>query len=294
MGERPGQGSPGEAEARVLAVNLEEAYQFTVQLAREAGAVLRERYGQAHTVEHKGPTDLVTEADHLSEALILNRIRERYPDHDILSEESGLQARSGGYRWIVDPLDGTTNFAHGLPLFSVSIALEVDGELATGAIYDPVADELFSAARGQGARLNGEPLRVSTVERLRDALLVTGFPYDLWRDPAENNLGYFAAFAQKTQGVRRLGSAALDLAYVAAGRFDGYWELKINAWDIAAGALLVQEAGGQLSGLDGGPFRVDGGRILATNGHLHPIMLQVLAEARQAGAGSPEGKGDPA
>lgn len=275
-----------------MAFNLDEAYQFTVQLAREAGDILRERYGQVHRVEHKGPTDLVTEADRLSEAHILSRIRERYPDHDILSEESGFQSRAGGVRWIVDPLDGTTNFAHGLPLFGVSIALEVDGELAVGAIYDPVRDELYSAARGRGARLNGKPLRVSTVASLQDALLVTGFPHDLWENPAENNLGYFAAFAQRTQGVRRLGSAALDLAYVAAGRFDGFWELKINAWDIAAGALLVQEAGGRLSRLDGSPFRVDGGQILATNGRLHQAMVQVLAEVGRGGAFPLPGKED--
>ncbi|HEY8532008.1 MAG TPA: inositol monophosphatase family protein [Limnochorda sp.] len=275
-----------------MAFNLDEAYQFIAQLAREAGEILRERYGRAHRVEHKGPTDVVTEADRLSEAHILSRIRERYPDHDILSEESGLQSRSGSVRWIVDPLDGTANFAHGLPLFSVSIALEVDGALVAGAVYDPVRDELYSAARGRGAFLNGEPLRVSAVASLQDALLVTGFPHDLSDDPAENNLAYFAAFARRTQGVRRLGSAALDLAYVAAGRFDGFWELRINAWDIAAGALLVEEAGGRLSRVDGSPFRVDGGQILATNGRLHEAMVQVLAEAAQHGPLPLPGKGE--
>ncbi|BAS28826.1 inositol monophosphatase family protein [Limnochorda pilosa] len=266
-------------------MDLEAPHRLAVTVAREAGGLLLERFGRAHTVEHKGPTDLVTEADRLSEEHILARIRESYPGHAILSEEAGLQERSGGLRWIVDPLDGTTNFAHGLPLFSVSIALEVDGELAVGVVYDPAAGELFDAVRGRGARLNGRPVHVSAVDTLQEALLVTGFPYDLWRDEGEDNLDYFARFARRCQGVRRLGSAALDLAYVAAGRLDGYWELKIHAWDIAAGALLVQEAGGRLSTLDGDPFRVDGGRILASNGHLHEAMLQVLARGRLGGEG---------
>lgn len=275
-------------------MELEKAYRFAVTLAEEAGALLRERFGRSHTIHRKGPTDLVTEADQLSEAHILGRIREAYPDHGILSEEAGSQGRSGGYRWIVDPLDGTTNFAHGLPFFSVSIALEADGELLVGVVYDPIAGELFSARRGQGAHLNGQPIRVSTVDRFQDSLLVTGFPYDLWKDDSENNLDHFARFARRCQGVRRLGSAALDLAYVAAGRLDGYWELKINAWDIAEGALLVKEAGGRLSALDGSPFRVEGGRILATNGYLHEPMLQVLAEGREEPAGGRKSTGEDA
>ena len=264
----------------MLAFKLDEAYQFTMELAREAGAILRERFGTALTVEQKGPADLVTEADRLSEAHILRRIRERYPDHDILAEEAGLQARSGAFRWIIDPLDGTTNFARSLPLFGVSIALEVEGELALGAIYDPMGEELFSAVKGRGAWLNGEPIRVSTVERLEDGLFAMAFPSALRRTPmAQKSLAQFAVFSQRSLGVRRLGTAVLELAYVAAGRLDGYWGLELNAWDMAAGVLVVQEAGGQVSGLDGSPFRLDGRQILASNGRLHPTMVHRLAEA---------------
>ena len=204
--------------------------------AREAGAVLRDYYRNGVTVKYKGEIDLVTEADHASEALILNRIRSAYPDCAILSEESGASANKSSAIWIADPLDGTTNFAHGLPIFCVTLALVVDGVIEVGVTYDPIYNELYTAQRGQGAYLNGERLHVSAVPALDKALLVTGFPYDRRTNP-NNNIRQFTDFSLRAQGVLRLGSAALDLGAVAAGRLDGYWELKINPWDIAAGLL---------------------------------------------------------
>ncbi len=252
--------------------------------ARAAGAILRAGYGQAHRAERKGRIDLVTEHDRRSERLLLEAIERQFPGAEVLAEESGARPASGagaGLRWILDPLDGTTNFAHNYPFFAVSIAAEVDGELAAGVVFDPVRDELFAAARGDGATLNGAPIRVSDVERVEDALLVTGFPYDVREHPGRS-LPQFQAFLMRAQGIRRDGSAALNMSYLAAGRFDGFWEASLSPWDVAAGALLIREAGGRLTDYDGGTFRLEARRILASNGRLHEEMQQILA------AGDPE------
>jgi myo-inositol-1(or 4)-monophosphatase len=247
--------------------------------AYEAGQVLREAYGGAHALERKGVIDLVTETDRRAEALILSRLRQRFPDHAVLAEESGaFQARNAPVRWLIDPLDGTTNFAHNYPFFCVSIAAELEGNLAAGAIYDPVREELFAAAAGAGATLNGAPIRISGVERLEDSLLVTGFPYDV-RESPERHMKLFQAFLTRAQGVRRDGSAALNLCYLAMGRFDGFWESKLSPWDMAAGVLITREAGGTVTRYGGEAFALDGQQILATNGRLHPAMMEVLRSA---------------
>ena len=260
-------------------------------LAREAGAVLIEGHGRAHHPERKGRIDLVTEYDRRSERLLLDAIARRYPGAAVLAEESGAHAGaptaggpSGTLRWIIDPLDGTTNYAHNYPFFAVSIAAEVEGAVVAGAVFDPVRAELFAAAAGQGATLKGARMRVSDIARLEDALLVTGFPYDV-REHPERSLPQFQAFLARAQGVRRDGSAALNLCYLAAGRFDGFWEASLSAWDVAAGSLIVREAGGRLSDYDGGPFRLEARRILASNGRIHEEMMRVLALARGGAPG---------
>ena len=260
-------------------LDLSKALEFAVDTVQDAGAVLRDYYRTGVTVKYKGEIDLITEADHASEALILNRIRAAYPACAILAEESGASANSSPYVWIADPLDGTTNFAHGLPIFSVTLALVIDGVIEVGATYDPVYAELYTAQRGQGAHLNGERLHVSAAPTLDKALLVTGFPYDRRTNP-HNNIKQFTDFSLRAQGVLRLGSAALDLAAVAAGRLDGYWEWRINPWDIAAGVLLVTEAGGQVTMPDGLPLDLYARKIVASNGLIHNEMLQVLAESQ--------------
>jgi len=252
-----------------------------VALAREAGALLREGYGRAHRPEHKGRIDLVTEYDRRSERLLLDALARRFPDHAVLAEESGARAAPApgagpAVRWIVDPLDGTTNFAHNYPFFAVSIAAEVEGTLAAGAIFDPVRDELFAAAAGGGATLNGRPIAVSDVARVEDALLVTGFPYDV-REHPERVMPAFQAFLTRAQAIRRDGSAALNLCYLAAGRFDGFWEISLSPWDMAAGVLLVREAGGVVTSYAGGAFQLEARQILASNGHLHEEMRGILA-----------------
>jgi myo-inositol-1(or 4)-monophosphatase len=250
--------------------------EFIEATAREAGALLRERIGDRHTVQYKGEINLVTEADHLSEALIVERIRGSFPDHGILSEESPETANGSGFRWIIDPLDGTTNYAHGYPIFCVSIALEAEGKIRIGAVYNPMLDELFTAEKGAGAFLNGRRLKVSRTAELSRSLLATGFPYDI-REDRNNNIHYFEAMVLNTQAVRRAGSASLDLAYVAAGRFDGFWELKLMPWDMAAGWLLVEEAGGVVTDLYSSPFDLHSPHILASNGLIHAEMSRLLA-----------------
>jgi myo-inositol-1(or 4)-monophosphatase len=246
--------------------------------ARDAGAIVREGYGRIHAPEHKGRIDLVTEFDKRSEARLLELISGRFPGHGVLAEESG--AHAGGadsrVRWVLDPLDGTTNFAHNYPFFAVSVGAELDGEVVAGAVYDPVRDEMFAAARGAGATLNGAPVRVSPCARIEDALLVTGFPYDV-RDFPERHLPLFQEFLVRAQGIRRDGSAALNLCYLAMGRFDGFWEGNLSAWDVAAGSLIVREAGGTLSDYAGGPFRIDGRQVCAANPVLHAAMLDLIA-----------------
>lgn len=243
---------------------------------------MRSGYGRIHAPEKKGVIDLVTEFDKRSEALLLQRIAERFPLHGVLGEETGAHAASGSdVRWIVDPLDGTTNFAHNYPFFCVSVGVEVAGVMTAGAVYDPVSDEMFDAAAGHGARLNGAPIHVSPCERIEDALLVTGFPYDV-REYPERHVPLFQDMLVRAQGIRRDGSAALNLCYLAMGRFDGFWEGSLSAWDVAAGSLIVREAGGVLSDYQGGTFRLDGRQICAANPTLHAAMLDVLAQHQGA------------
>lgn len=250
---------------------------FAIQTAHDAGRVLAEKFGRV-TAMQKGDIDLVTEADLAAERLIVERVRSYHPRHAILAEEAGEVVALGGgdadYKWIVDPLDGTTNYAHGYPVFCVSVALEHKGEIVVGVIYDPIREELFAAERGEGATLNGRRIRVSDVSDLNRALLCTGFPYDV-RTRTEF-ARHFAAFIMNAQAVRRDGAAALDLAYVAAGRFEGFWEEGLRPWDVAAGRLLVEEAGGRVTHYDGTPFHVYTPPILASNGLVHEAMMRVL------------------
>jgi myo-inositol-1(or 4)-monophosphatase len=247
---------------------------FIAALARDAGALLCERLDLPREVAEKRPHDLVTDADRASEALIVERIRAAYPDAAILGEESGAHAGHGAERFIVDPLDGTTNYAHRYPLFCVSIAYERGGVVEAGVVYAPVIGELFAARRGSGATCNGLPVRVSSVARVTDALVCTGF------NPAAyaRNGKHFAHLSDRAQGVRRDGSAALDLAFVAAGRFDAFWEWDLKAWDVAAGALLIEEAGGAVGAITGGPLDIAVGSILASNGLVQGEMLRLLGE----------------
>lgn len=249
---------------------------FALDIAREAGDLLRKRFPERHRVEFKGEIDLVTEADTMAEQLLIDRILRRFPDHDILAEESPATRKGASHRWIIDPLDGTTNYAHGYPVFCVSVALEVEGRTRAGVVHQPIANETFWAEEHGGAFLNGNPVRVSVTEDLSLSLLATGFPYDIRRD-GNNNIQYFRAMARSAQAVRRAGSAALDLACVAAGRFDGFWEIKLKPWDTAAGCLLIREAGGVVTDLRGGEQGVDTPDILASNGRIHQAMIRILA-----------------
>jgi myo-inositol-1(or 4)-monophosphatase len=253
--------------------------EFAVSIAREAGLLLKGKFDLPHTIEYKGRINIVTEADHASEALIINRIRETWPDHDILTEESQGIATGADFRWVIDPLDGTTNYAHGYPVFCVSVALEKKGEICFGAVYNPMLDEMFSTEKGAGAFLNGKRIRVSETTDLSKSLLATGFPYDV-RDSKENNMNYFNLMAVNVQAIRRAGAAALDMAYVAAGRFDGFWELKLMPWDTAAAWLLVTEAGGRVTNLSGEPFSLNAPHVLASNGIIHGDMMGILSQAR--------------
>jgi len=246
-------------------------------LAAAAGEVLLSGLGRSLIVETKSDdTDLVTRFDREAEAVIVDGLRARYPQHRILAEEGGERpGEHGAPCWIIDPLDGTTNFAHGLPLFSVSIACLVDGLVRVGVVLAPAMGWRFTAVRGQGATLNGRPIGVSQTESLDSALLTTGFPYDRRTSPA-NNLAQFVAFKKRVRGIRRLGSAAIDLSLVAAGKFDGYWEMKLKPWDIAAGTLICEEAGGLVTNWSGGPLDLFRGEVLASNRFLHDSMLSVL------------------
>jgi myo-inositol-1(or 4)-monophosphatase len=249
--------------------------------ARAAGQLLRSEVRGVRRIAYKGtPTNLVTEMDARAEALILERLGEAFPDDAILSEETGSRPGRSGRRWIIDPLDGTTNYAHGLPIFAVSIALEVERRVSVGVVYDPNLDELFSAERGGGAWLGDTRLAVSATPALGEALLATGFPYNI-RETRDTNLAEYAAFSLKARGVRRLGSAVLYLSWLAAGRLDGYWELRVGAWDVAAGSLFVEEAGGRVTDLRGGQLDLDAPSIVATNGRIHEAMLGVLQEVRR-------------
>lgn len=244
--------------------------------ARGAGEILRAGYQREHQVKYKGVIDLVTEVDHQSEEYLLGEIRKHFDGHHILAEESGETAGDKDHVWYVDPLDGTVNYAHHIPIFCVSIAYASRGTVKLAAVYDPMRDEMFSAERGKGARLNGKPISVSSADELQKSLLVTGFPYDAW-NTQHDNFDYFVKFAKMTQGVRRLGSAALDLCYVAAGRFDGFWELSLKPWDVAAGGLIAEEAGARVTNIKGGPDYLSTPQsILAAAPGIHGKMLKEL------------------
>jgi myo-inositol-1(or 4)-monophosphatase len=249
---------------------------FAIETARTAGQILLEKFGRV-TVSKKGDIDLVTEADIASEQKVIELIRSYYPKHSILAEESGEAINLDGdqrWKWIIDPLDGTTNYAHGYPCFAVTLALEHDGELVIGVTFDPTRDELFAAERGRGASLNNKPIRVSATEKLSDALLVTGFPYDFKSRPHFSR--HLTQLLLDARGVRRDGSAALDLAYVACGRFDGMWEEGLKPWDMAAGVLMIEEAGGFVSGYDNSKLSIYAPPMLATNGLIHGEMSRIL------------------
>jgi myo-inositol-1(or 4)-monophosphatase len=252
--------------------------EFAVSVAKEAGALLRDRLNTNFQVSHKGEINLVTEVDIASESLIRERIATQYPRHQILAEEGGLAETNSEYRWIVDPLDGTTNYAHGYPIFCVSIGLEYRGEMIVGVVYDPMRDELFSAERGSGAWLNNRKIHVSSTRELLKGLLSTGFPYDI-KSSNLTNLDHWTNFAMNAQALRRDGAAALDLSYVACGRFDGFWELNLSAWDMAAGGLIVTEAGGRVSDFTGGDYSPYKPEIIASNGLIHDRMIEVIAMA---------------
>lgn len=256
------------------------------QAAHDAGALLLEWRGKVSGLRYKGSVDLVTDADIASERLIADRIAAAFPEDQLLAEEGTAagQGANHGRRWIVDPLDGTTNFAHGYPLYAVSIALEVDGVVQVGVVYVPTLDEMFAAVRGQGATLNGEPAMVSETEEIIQSMVCTGFAYDPLVRP--RNLAPWARFVAEAQAVRRDGAAALDLCYVACGRYDGFWEAELSPWDVAAGSLIVAEAGGTITGYQGQPVDIYGREVVASNGKIHQVMLAVLAET----AGEPPGR----
>ena len=256
-----------------------ELIEIGLEAVRRAADVLKKSYGRATGIEHKGKLDLVTDADRRAEEVVVSFLQQASPQCGILAEEQNEIAGNGTERWILDPLDGTTNFAHGYPFFCVSLALEQAGQTIWGAVLDPLRNELFSARRGQGASCNGAHLKVSGTAQLSQAMLCTGFPYDV-HDSDADNLDNFASLIKKARAIRRDGAAALDLCYVAAGRFDGFWEMKLKPWDMAAGALIVTEAGGRISGFDGRALCLDSGAVLATNGRLHDAIIDILAPGR--------------
>lgn len=250
---------------------------FAIETAREAGHLLLEKFGRITTVTMKGDINLVTEADLAAEALIIERIKSHYPKHEILAEEAGRAVVLDGeteWKWIIDPLDGTTNYAHGYPCFAVTIGLERRGEIVIGVTLDPTRNELFAAEKGQGATLNGKPIRVSATKNLSESLIVTGFPYDFKRK--QDFARHLTTFLMQSRGIRRDGSAAIDMAYVACGRFDGFWEEGLNPWDMAAGKLLIEEAGGWVTDYNGNAFSIYSPPVCASNGKIHNEMLSVL------------------
>jgi myo-inositol-1(or 4)-monophosphatase len=249
-----------------------------VEAALQGGKILKKYQGKVKNIGFKGEVDLVTEVDRLSEDKIIRIIKRNFPEHGILTEESKGWETKSEYQWVIDPLDGTTNYAHNFPTFCVSVALEKSGKIVLGAVFNPVLDELFWTIKGKGAFLNKKRIFVSQTKKLSQSLLATGFPYDI-RTSKENNLNYFANFAKRAQAVRRAGSAALDLCYLAMGRFDGFWELKLHPWDTAVGALLVEEAGGKVTDFRGKEFNIYLKEILATNGWIHKQMLEVIAQS---------------
>ena len=257
-----------------------------IKAAKAGGKVLRNFFAKEIRIEFKGEVNLVTEADRAAEAVVIRTLRKPFPNHRFLAEEGGAQDAAGSagsvHKWIIDPLDGTTNFAHSYPTFCVSIGLEIRGEIVLGVVYDPLREEMFLAEKGQGATLNGRPIHVSKTEKLNAGLLVTGFAYDV-RDDLTNNLDHFANVSLRAQGVRRTGSAALDLCYVACGRFDGFWEMKLSPWDTAAAFLIATEAGAAVTDFSNRPYTIYLKEILATNGKIHSEMVEILGLAKRTG-----------
>ncbi|MDH4154866.1 MAG: inositol monophosphatase [Nitrospira sp.] len=253
--------------------------QAAVEAAQAAGALLLRYAETGFAIEYKNPINLVTDADRAAEQCVIDHLKSRLPDHRFLAEERGRDDEgSSPYCWIIDPLDGTTNFAHNYPTYCVSIGLEHEGRCIIGVVFDPSRNELFTAIEGRGAHVNGRPLHVSETQTLDSSLLVTGFAYDI-RETKRNNLDHFVKFALKAQGIRRTGSAALDLCYVAAGRFDGFWEVRLNPWDMAAGSVIAREAGGHLTDFSGKGLSIYGQELVASNGRIHEAMLAVLNQA---------------
>lgn len=259
---------------------MESYLNTAVDIAREAGALLTQLFNQPQEISYKRPSDLVTKADRRSEALIIERLRSYFPKHAVVAEEGGGHETGSDYCWYVDPLDGTTNFAHGFPIFCVTLGLAYRGAVVAGVVYDPIREELFTAERGAGAYLNNKRIRVSKIRSLSESLLATGFPPIA--DNHNLNIQYYYRFTQLCHGIRRAGSAALDLCSVAAARFDAFWELKLNAWDKAAGSLLVTEAGGHVSDIAGKPFNLRGDEVFASNGLIHDRMCEVFAEVKRS------------
>ncbi|MDD3847118.1 MAG: inositol monophosphatase family protein [Syntrophorhabdaceae bacterium] len=256
---------------------MKDPLQTAVEMALASGKIQRESLKEGFAIHHKGEINLVTDADIACQEMIISMIRESFPEDDIIAEEKANRFEGNKNRWIVDPIDGTTNYAHGYPFFCTSIAYEVKGSVVAGVVYNPMMDELFFAARGKGAYLNGNRIKVSSVQNLKASLLSTGFPYDITTNP-DNNINHFIQFLYEAQAVRRDGSAALNLSYVACGRFDGFWEIYLNPWDLAAGALIVEEAGGAISSLDGGAFSIYGGGVIASNGLIHETMTGIIGK----------------
>jgi len=255
---------------------MQPTIQVLEELAREAGKILRAGYEQEHEIRYKGVIDLVTEVDHQSEAYLIDEIRKRYPGHKILAEESGVTSGSQDSVWIIDPLDGTVNYAHQIPIFTVSIGYSAMGRMSLGVVYDPMRDELYGAERNAGSFMNGKRIHSSEAIDLKKSLLVTGFPYDAW-DTDYDNFGNYVRFAKQSQGVRRLGSAALDCCYVAAGRFDGFWELQLNPWDVAAGGLIAEESGAKVTNVRGKADYLSAPQsIIACAPGIYEQMLKVL------------------
>jgi len=255
---------------------------IAVEAAREAGRFLKYSVGKVRTIETKKSEErnLVSEIDKASEEKIIGIIRRKYPTHSILAEEGGESQTTSEYKWVIDPLDGTTNFLHGLPMYCVTIGIEHKGEVVAGVVYDPNLDEMFTAEKGSGAYMNGKRMRVSATQTLIGSLLVTGFPYDIAKNP-DNAIEHFVNFLMEGQGIRRLGSAALDLSYVAAGRLDGFWEVNLNPWDMAAGMLFVREAGGRVTDFLGAESTIYKKQVLASNGIIHDAMLNVLKKGME-------------
>ncbi len=255
---------------------LQKALKFSRDTASEAGKILMAKSSKRNRIVHKGRVDLVTDADLAAEKFIIKAIRQQFPKHSLFAEEGSSFDNESDFKWIIDPLDGTTNYAHNFPFYCVSIGLEYKGDMVAGTIYDPERNEMFYASKGYGAFLNGRKIHVSGENQLEKSLLATGFPYDIGTS-REDNLKYFRRFAKMARGVRRAGSAALDLCYLACGRFDGFWELKLHPWDTAAGIVIVGEAGGKVTDFSGRKYSIYGKYILATNGRIHAQMKKVLA-----------------